>query len=190
MTSQRPLMRFPALSSLYACLFPGLLSGSGCNAADAPAVAVEQALRADLAVPASASLLSITSSGSRRTPDAQRSGLGSLLDAYARGPVSTADGFRVAATFSLPLSAVDASYWSDWQPLPLPAATRAFRDPPNEVSASVGYYRCSVHSWSPSSTAGWTAGSCVTPPANFDSYEVAAYDPGKGTLTVVLKQYY
>jgi hypothetical protein len=186
-TPQCPPLRFRALSSLFAWL-PVL--GSGCNATDAPAVAVEQALRSDLGVPASASLLSITSAGARRAPGTQQSGFGSLLDTYVHGPMSTTNGFRVAATFSLPLSAVDASYWSDWQPLPLPPATRAFRDPPSEVSASVGYYRCSVHSWSPGSTAGWTAGSCVTPPANFDSYEVAAYDPGKGTLTVVLKQYY
>ena len=160
---------------------------TGCGHIDAPSNAVEQVLRVDMGIPPAASLLTLTSTGSRSLADSQRSGFGSLLDTYVYGQPN---GFRAAATFSLPLSAVDADYWSDWQPLPLPPATRAFRDPPNEVSARVGYYRCSVHVSIPGSAKGWTAGSCVTPPANFDSYEVAAYDPGVGTLTVVLKQYY
>jgi hypothetical protein len=163
---------------------------TGCGHIDAPSNAVEQVLRADMGVPPAASLLALTSTGSRSAADSKPSGFGSLLDTYVYGPANASKGFRAAATFSLPLSAVDTDYWSEWQPLPLPPATRAFRDPPNEVSASVGYYRCSVHVSIPGSAKGWTAGSCVTPPANFDSYEVAAYDPGLGMLTVVLKQYY
>lgn len=160
---------------------------SGCGTAAPPHADPEATLRADFGLPAAATLIALDVQGTLRG-SAPASGWASLVAAYLDAPAD-AHGARVVARFALPFSAVDATYWSDWQSLPLPPATRDFVAPPVELADASGYYRCSVRAWSPNTDAGWSSGSCIAPPANFDRYEVAAYDPATSALTIILQQY-
>lgn len=147
--------------------------------------AAEALARAELQVPANASLISV---GAAAKP-APASLLPAALTTYLSSPAHPR-GQRVVARFALPLDTVSPEFWSDWRPLPLPDAVLAFAEAPTEIAGTSGYYKCSVLAASLTSERGWAASSCAQPPANFDSYEVAAYDPAAGQLTVVVKQYY
>ena len=147
--------------------------------------AAEALARSELSVPPAASLISVASTAH---PGATPL-LPAALTTYLSAP-SHSTGQRVVARFALPLDSVGTEFWSDWRPLPLPDATTRFVEGPAEIAGIAGYYRCSVSAASPSSERGWASSSCATPPANFDSYEVAAYDPTAGQLTVSVKQYY
>lgn len=177
---------------LSAPLLAGLLVGSVACQPPASAAAgstsppvAEALVRAQLHLPAAATLTGLAASA---TP-ARASVLPAALTAYLSGPEHT-PGLRIVASFALPLSAVDPEFWSAWQPVPLPAGVAAFKDPPAELAGLSGYYRCEVHAWSPGTTDGWASGSCAQPPANFDSYQAAIYDPQGARLTVVVKRYY
>lgn len=147
--------------------------------------AAEALARAELQVPANASLISVGSVAKPAPASLLPAALTTYLTSTARPR-----GQRVVARFALPLDTVSPEFWSDWRPLPLPDAAMAFAEAPVEVAGMTGYYRCTVLAASLTSERGWTESSCAQPPANFDSYEVAAYDPAAGELTVVVKQYY
>lgn len=147
--------------------------------------AAEALARSQLSVPPAASLISVASTAD----PAPASVLPAALTNYLSGPARSR-GQRVVARFALPLDTVNTEFWSDWRPLPLPQATGGFVEGPSEIAGMTGYFRCSVSAASPSSERGWISSSCSEPPANFDSYEVAAYDPAAGQLTVIVKQYY
>ncbi len=164
---------------------------SACQKAPPAAVdltaapAAEALVRKQLGLPAGATLKGLAATAS----SPQTSALPAALSTYLAGPQQTS-GLRVVAAFDLPLADVESEFWTDWQPLPLPPAVAAFREPPAELAGLTGYYRCETRAWSPGRDDGWAPGSCASPPANFDSYEAAVYDPQSGRLTVVLKRYY
>ena len=172
-------------------LLPALVVLAGCSpvspaVADVTAPATAEALiRTRFALPENAALAGL----STQAAPAQASVLPAALSTYLNGP-SRASGLRVVASFDLPLADVEPEFWTEWQPLPFPEAVGQFKSPPVELLGLSGYYRCSVHAWSPGTDAGWAAGSCAQPPANFDSYQAAVYDPQAGRLTAVVKQYY
>lgn len=162
----------------------------GCGAqpvVDAPSASsvAEALVRTQFNLPAAAYLAGLSATAA----PAAASVLPAALTTYLKGPTSSAH-LRVVASFDLAMSAVEPDFWSSWQPLPLAPAIFALSEPPVELAGLAGYYRCDVHAWSPGSSDGWTQGACAQPPANFDSYQVAVYDPQAGRLTVVLKRYY
>lgn len=165
------------------------LALAGCATGAPAGPDPEATVRADFGVPAVATLtgLAVTGHLHGATP-VRTSAWAGLLDAYLEPPAAER-GARVVARFALPFNAVDAAYWSEWQSLPLPPATQDFAAPPVELAGASGYYRCAVHAWSPNTATGWSTGSCIAPPANFDRYEIAAYDPATSALTILLQQY-
>lgn len=184
MSSARPLL--VSRSALLVAV--GVTVGCGVQpVVDGPTSpsTAEALVRTQFNLPVAASLAGLSATAA----PAAASVLPAALTRYLAGPSSNAH-LRVVASFELPLSAVEPDFWSSWQPLPLPPAIFALNEPPVELAGLAGYYRCDVHAWSPSSSDGWAAGSCAEPPANFDSYQVAVYDPQAGRLTVVLKRYY
>ncbi len=171
-----------------------LLSGLiGCDAATAsvpatvaiPGPAAEVMVRQRMDLPPAASLSAVSAVAIA----APASTLPGAVSTWLGGP-SKPSGLRVVASFALPMSAVEPDYWSEWQPTPLPSEVAGFREGPVEVAHITGFYRCSVRSSSPGSQSGYSVSGCTRPPANFDAFEVAVYEPTSGAMTVVMKQYY
>lgn len=136
----------------------------------------EDAVRAELAIPSDARLLSLTAEPT--TPGT-----------FGR------EGLRIVARFELPPASLAAFAAArrgapGWGALPVPEAIFGFPSAPDELPRDVprGLHFCEVGTWRVGTT--FDPHPCGAPPPRFDRYRAAVLDEERGHLTVVMKNYY